>query len=149
MIYQTAAHITAMSTPVHQRGTKPMTKLVLKPGIDRNGNRAPRYVRATSNVDPIPVSPTSKRVGAKSLVPERKTAPANAPERSFEHGVTGDITFLDGGGAILHVGDHATGLSSDSFIDTSSDLTVRHDTWAVLNKLLDRIDRANARAARS
>lgn len=121
MIYQTAAHIPVASTepsPIHQRGTNPMTKLVLKSGVDRNGHRAPRYVRASPTVT----------------------------ERSFEHGVPDDITYLDDGGAILHVEDHATGLSSDSFIDTSSAKTVRRDTWAVLNKLLDRIATANARA---
>lgn len=73
----------------------------------------------------------------------------NAAERSFEHGVTDDITYLDGGGAILHIKDHGTGLSSDSFIDTSSDETIRADTWAVVNRLMDRVARANARAAKS
>ena len=127
-------------------------KLTLQPGRDVNGHSAKRWKRPAVAARAADTSKAEAPV-AEPLAPAPTYgdygAPANAPERSFEHGVTDDITYLDGGGAILHVEDHATGLSSDSFIDTSSDLTVRHDTWAVLNKLLDRIDRANARAARS
>lgn len=133
-----------------------MTKLVLKNGVDRNGHRAPRFVRASPTVEAVPVTLKPKRVGAKSLVPDRKTAPTptygdyhaptNAAERSFERGVTDDLTYIDGGGAILHIEDRASGLSSDSFIDTSSDEAIRADTWAVVNRLMDRVARANARA---
>lgn len=126
-----------------------MTKLVLKNGIDRNGHRAPRYVRAIPAVEPIQVGPMSKRVGAKSLVPERKSEPVYESDRSFEHGVTDDITYLEGGGAILHVKDRATGAEIDGYLDTTSDETVRRDAWAILTKLIGRIDRANARAAKS
>ena len=132
-----------------------MTKPVLKPGIDKNGQR---NVRASPAVEPATVGPLSERVDAKSLVPERKTAPAppkgdhhapaNAADRTFVNGITDDITDPEGVGAILHVEDHATGLSAESFIGSTSDEMARRDAWAVLNKLLDSVARANARATK-
>ena len=125
-------------------------KLTLQPGRDVNGHSAKRWKKPTVAARAADTSKAEIPVAAP-LAPAPTygdyQAPANAEDRAFERGVTDDITYLDGGGAILHVEDHATGLSSDSFIDTSSAETVRHDTWAVVNRLMDRIDRANARAA--
>jgi hypothetical protein len=123
-----------------------MSKLTLQPGRDINGNAAARWKRPAVT----PRAATPSKVGpavVAPLAPERKSEMVFESDRSFEQGVTDDITYLEGGGAMLHVEDHATGAEIDGYLDTTSDETVRRDTWAILNKLIGRIDRANARVA--